>query len=88
MTQYRKVVRTTKGGSIKQHYDIDWIFYASIQIKGVWYSTITKTLEEAEKWCKDKKLSTLALYNDTNGSTKKSAKKLETKKSRQSKTIP
>lgn len=87
MTQYRKVVRTTKGGSIKQHYDIDWIFYASIEVKGIFYSTTTRTLEEAEKWCRDKKLSTLALYNDTDRSTKKSAKKLETKKPRKNKTI-
>jgi hypothetical protein len=50
MTRYRKVERTTKGGSIKQHWDIDWIFYASVEMNHEWYSCTTKTLEEAEAW--------------------------------------
>lgn len=50
MTKYRKVERTTKGGSIKQHFDIDWIYYASVEVNGIFYSTTTRTLHEAEEW--------------------------------------
>ena len=48
--QFRNVIRTTKGGRIKQHIDIDWIFYASVSVSNVWFSTTTRTLEEAEEW--------------------------------------
>jgi hypothetical protein len=60
MTKYRPVERTTKGGSIKQHYDIDWIFYAqfSFKVKGEFFcfSTTTRTLEEAEAWIQTEKV--------------------------------
>ncbi len=55
MTRYRKVERTTKGGSIKQHLDIDWIFYASVEINGDCYNCTTRTLEEAEAWIAETK---------------------------------
>lgn len=59
MTKYRTVERTTKGGSIKQHYDIDWIFYAqfSFKVKGerIFFSKTTRTLEEAEAWIQTEK---------------------------------
>lgn len=50
MTYYRPVVRTTKRGSIKRHNDIDWIFYASVQVNHETYNCTTRTLEEAETW--------------------------------------
>lgn len=55
MTRYREVERTTKWGSVKRHWDIDYIFYATIQInKKVFYCT-TRTLEEAETWIEETK---------------------------------
>jgi hypothetical protein len=54
MTRYRAVTRTGKYGSIKQHYDIDFIFYAqfTISYKGEHhcFSTTTRTLDFAEQW--------------------------------------
>lgn len=50
MTKYRQVERTTKGGSILQHYDIDWIYYAKLCVHNVWFSCTTRTLQEAEEW--------------------------------------
>lgn len=50
MTNYRQVVRTTKGGTIKQHAELDWVYYAAVSVNKVWYSTTTRTLEEAEEW--------------------------------------
>lgn len=50
MTNFRPVVRTTQGGTIKQHAELDWVYYASVSVNGVWYSTTTRTLEEAESW--------------------------------------
>lgn len=54
MTRYRAVTRTGKYGSIKQHADIDFIYYAQfcLKINGEphCFSKTTRTLEEAEQW--------------------------------------
>lgn len=54
MTRYRVVERTWKHGSIKQHYDIDNIYYCQfgLQIDKIKYSfsTTTKTLEDGIEW--------------------------------------
>jgi predicted Fe-S protein YdhL (DUF1289 family) len=54
MTKYRPVIRTGNFGSIKQHADIDWLYYAQFSIsfkkEHHCFSTTTRTLEEAEKW--------------------------------------
>lgn len=50
MTNYRQVVRTTKGGTIKLHAELDWVYYAAVSVNKIWYSTTTRTLEEAEEW--------------------------------------
>jgi len=50
MTNYRPVTRTSKRGSIKRHNDIDWIFYATVQVNQVSYSCTKRTLDEAEEW--------------------------------------
>ncbi len=54
MTNYRSVTRTGKYGSIKQHADIDWVYYVQFSLlidgKQTCFSTTTRTLEDAEKW--------------------------------------
>lgn len=73
MTNYRQVTRTTKGGTIKQHATLDWVFYAAVSVQKVWYSTTTRTLEEAEAW--------IAKTRDDNYAQRLPKKQCKTRKS-------
>jgi hypothetical protein len=50
MTRYRAVTRTGKYGSIKQHADIENIFYCTIAHNYENYYFTATSLEEGEKW--------------------------------------
>jgi len=60
MTKYRQVERTTQGGNIVQHFDIDWIYYAKVRVQDVTYSCTTRTLQEAEEWIAQTRLEKFA----------------------------